>query len=57
MAFVQINIDEQIEQKCSESLSFKKAWEENRENGPSLKTFCNPLNAIGYELKIVKRSE
>lgn len=28
---------------------------EKRENCPSLKTFCNLLNAIGYELKIVKR--
>ena len=28
---------------------------EKRENSPSLKTFCNLLNAIGYELQIVKR--
>lgn len=27
---------------------------ENKENSPTLKTFCNLLNAIGYELKIVK---
>ncbi|MCU6761083.1 Antitoxin HigA [uncultured Roseburia sp.] len=30
---------------------------EKRENSPSLKTVCNILNALGYELKIVKRSE
>lgn len=30
---------------------------EKRENCPSLKTFCNLLNAIGYELKIVKRRQ
>ena len=29
---------------------------EKRENCPSLKTFCNLLSAIGYELKIVKKS-
>lgn len=28
---------------------------EQHENCPSLKTFCNLLNAIGYELRIVKR--
>lgn len=30
---------------------------EKRENSPSLKTFCNLLNAIGYELQIVKRKQ
>lgn len=97
MPFVQINIDEIIEEKCQKSASFKKEWEEsreeyrlieemialrksekitqgqlagltgnkqqvisrieNKENCPSLRTFCNLLNAIGYELKIVKRRE
>ena len=97
MPFVQVNINEQIEQHCLESASFQKAWDESREeyrliqemislrktnkitqqqlaqltgnkqqmisriekreNCPSLKTFCNLLNAIGYELKIVKRGE
>ncbi len=28
---------------------------EKRENSPSLKNFCNILNALGYELQIVKR--
>lgn len=28
---------------------------EKKENSPSLKSFCNILNALGYELKIVKR--
>ena len=28
---------------------------EKRENSPSLKSFCNILNALGYELQIVKR--
>lgn len=28
---------------------------EKRENSPSLKSFCNMLNALGYELQIVKR--
>lgn len=28
---------------------------EKRENSPSLKNFCNMLNALGYELQIVKR--
>lgn len=30
---------------------------EKRENSPSLRTFCNLLNAMGYELKIVKRKK
>lgn len=30
---------------------------EKRENSPSLRTFCNILNAMGYELKIVKRKK
>ncbi len=28
---------------------------EKRENSPTLKTFCNMVNALGYELQIVKR--
>ena len=28
---------------------------EKKENSPSLRCFCNILNALGYELKIVKR--
>lgn len=28
---------------------------EKKENSPSLKLFCNMLNALGYELQIVKR--
>lgn len=95
MPFVQIKVEEIIEQKRQESESFRKEWDESRdeyrligemirlrkqekitqselakltgnkqqvisriekrENCPSLKTFCNLLNAIGYELQIVKR--
>lgn len=29
---------------------------ENKEHSPSLKLFCNMLNALGYELKIVKKA-
>ena len=28
---------------------------EKKENSPSLRSFCNILSALGYELKIVKR--
>lgn len=28
---------------------------EKKENSPSLKSFCNILNALGYTLQIVKR--
>lgn len=28
---------------------------ENKESSPSLKIFCSLLNALGYELKIVKK--
>lgn len=97
MPFVQIKVEEMIEQKKQESESFKKKWDESREeyrligemirlrkeenitqnelanltgnkqqaisriekreNCPSLKTFCNLLHAIGYELQIVKRKK
>lgn len=30
---------------------------EKKENSPSLKSFCNILGALGYELRIVKRSK
>lgn len=96
MPFVQVKVDEIIEQKCRESDSFKKAWDDSREeyrligemislrkaqkmtqsqlaavtgnkqqvisriekkeSNPTLRTFCNLLNAIGYELKIVKKT-
>ena len=29
---------------------------EKKENSPSLRIFCNLLNALGYELQIVKKS-
>ncbi len=29
---------------------------EKKENNPSLKMFCNILNALGYELHIVKKT-
>lgn len=29
---------------------------EKKENTPSLKMFCNLLNALGYELQIVKKA-
>lgn len=28
---------------------------EKRDNSPTLKTFCNLLNALGYDLQIVKK--
>ena len=30
---------------------------EKKENTPSLRMFCNMLNALGYELQIVRRKE
>lgn len=30
---------------------------EKKENSPSLRSFCNILNALGYELQIVKRGK
>ena len=30
---------------------------EKKENCPTLKTFCNLLNVLGYELRIVKREK
>jgi len=30
---------------------------EKKENSPSLKTFCNILNALGYKLQIVKKTD
>lgn len=30
---------------------------EKRENNPSLRMFCNILNALGYELHIVKKTD
>lgn len=96
MPFVKISVEELVEQKREESETFRKNWDEsreeyrligemislrkseritqkelanltgnkqqmisrieNKENMPTLRTFCNLLNAIGYELKIVKKS-
>lgn len=95
MPFTQVDIKKEIENRCQESSSFEKAWEESRdeykligemvrlrkkenitqsklakltgnkqqvisrieqkENSPSLRMFCNLLNALGYELQIVKK--
>ncbi|MFW5649931.1 MAG: helix-turn-helix domain-containing protein [Acetivibrio ethanolgignens] len=95
MPFEKVNINDEIEKRCKESDSFKKEWEESREeykligemvslrkaekmtqseiaaitgnrqqvisriekreNSPSLRIFCNILDALGYRLKIVKK--
>ena len=96
MPFVQMNVQEEIQKRKSESESFSNAWDDSREeykligemialrkeekitqsqlaavtgnkqqvisriekkeNSPSLKMFCNLLNALGYELQIVKKA-
>ena len=95
MAFKEINVSREIEQRCTDSPEFKKTWEEiraeykligemislrkqegitqsqlavitgnkqqvisrieQREHVPSLKLFSNILDALGYEIKIVKK--
>lgn len=95
MPFIEMNVEDEINKRKNSSESFKKAWEdsreeyeligkmialrknekmtqsqlavltgnkqqvisriEKRENSPSLKTFCKILNALGYELQIVKK--
>lgn len=96
MPFIQTNIQKEIEKRREESPSFKKAWDESREeynligemiklrkeqkitqsqlakltgskqqvisrtekheSVPSLKLFCNMLNALGYTLEIKKKA-
>lgn len=96
MPFMQANIREEIEKEKEQSLAFKKAWDESREeyrligemisirkqnkltqsklaemtgnkqqvisriekkeNKPSLRMFCNILDSLGYELRIVKKT-
>ncbi len=95
MPFVEMNVQEEIQNRRETSRSFKEEWDksvneyqligdmislrknekvtqsqlaamtgnkqqvisriEKRENSPTLKTFCNIINALGYELQIVKR--
>ena len=95
MPFMEVNIHDEIEDLRQQSQSFKKAWDESREEYrligemialrkkekltqtklaeltgnkqqviskietkemmPTLRTFCNILNAFGYELQIVKK--
>ena len=67
MPYTKVNVTNVIEKKKNENEDFKKGWDESREeyrligemtalrNSPSLKCFCNILNALGYELQIVKR--
>ena len=95
MAFNEINVSRESEQRCTDSPEFKKTWEESRaeykligemislrkqegitqsqlavitgnkqqvisrieqrEHVPSLKLFSNILDALGYEIKIVKK--
>ena len=96
MPFVEFAVDRKIEKLRQESPSFRKTWDESREeykligemirlrkqekvtlsrlaeiagnkqqvisriekkeNSPTLRTFCNILSALGYELQIVKKS-
>ncbi len=97
MPFAEVSIKDEIEKSRTESESFRKAWDESRqeyrligemislrkkekitqsklaeltgnkqqvisriekkESNPSLHIFCNLLNAMGYELKIVKKNQ
>lgn len=96
MPFVEMNVQEEIQKRKSESETFAKKWDDSREeykligkmialrkeekitqsqlaavtgnkqqvisriekkeNSPSLRLFCNLINALGYELKIVKKT-
>ncbi|MCM1233403.1 MAG: helix-turn-helix domain-containing protein [Ruminococcus flavefaciens] len=95
MPFAKIDVQKEIEKKCENSPSFKKMWDESREeykligemtylrkqkkmtqsklaeitgnkqqvisriekreSNPSLRMFCNILDALGYKLQIVKK--
>ena len=97
MPFIKVNIEEEIEKNRAESETFRKMWDESREeykligemislrkqkkitqsklaemtgnrqqvisriekheNNPSLRIFCNILDALGYELQIVKKPD
>lgn len=54
MSFVSVNIKEQINKRMSESTDFKKKWEDSCEEY-RLMFFCRILDALGYELIIVKK--
>ncbi len=95
MPFIEVDIEKVIEERRQESESFRKVWDESREEYrligemialrkkekltqtklaeltgnkqqviskietkemmPTLRTFCNILNSLGYELQIVKK--
>ena len=60
-------VDELVEIRKKENISQKQLAEmtgnkqqaisrtEKKEHSPSLKLFCNLVNALGYELKLVKK--
>ena len=96
MPFVQVDLDEIIENERKNDPEFRKAWDESREeyrllgemialrrkekvtqkelaerigtkqqvisriekkeSSPSLRSFCNILSALGYDLQIVKKT-
>lgn len=70
MPFVEVSIREEIEKQRQEDPEFRAAWDSSREeyrligemislrkkeSSPSLRLFCNIIDALGYELKIVKK--
>lgn len=61
MPFTQIDIQEQLTQnQIAERTGIKQqvlSRMEKKENSPSLRMFCNVLQAMGYELQIVRRKE
>lgn len=57
MPFVKVNISDEIEKRRQEEPVFKDAWDssreeyrliEQKESSPSLRLFCNIIEALGY---------
>lgn len=49
MPFVQVNIHDEIEKHCSESPSFKKAWEESRKEYNTFADYFNDETRVSKE--------
>ena len=68
MPFLQVNVEQEIQKQRENDPEFKKIWDasraeyrllgemiERKESIPTIRAFSRILDALGYELQIVKK--
>ena len=55
MPFLQVNVEQEIQKQRENDPEFKKIWDESRAEYRLIGEMISILDALGYELQIVKK--